>query len=172
MPTFRSRSECRSSRREAQRPPLSPDQDQVPPDTDRMASPLASDATAVVAAVRRQHNRFRPPIPRMVRSTADGPAIPGGRRLVVRDPGGIGRWLVVRTWVAEADTTSEARAAAASERGWPLTETVASLATEPPAAMSVSRPGRRARSTDFCPWLTSFWTRRMAESRSRHVGRR
>jgi hypothetical protein len=70
---------------------------------------------------------------------------------VVGDQGGTGRWLVVRTWVVEADTAGEARAAAASERGWPLTETVASLATEPPAAMPVSRPGRPAYSTDFCP---------------------
>jgi hypothetical protein len=30
----------------------------------------------------------------------------------------------VRAWVVEADTADEARAAAASERGWPLTETV------------------------------------------------
>jgi hypothetical protein len=74
-----------------------------------------------------------------------------GDCLVVRNPGGTGRWLVVRTWVVEADTASEARAAAASERGWPLTETVTSLATEPPAAMPVSRPGRPARSTDFLP---------------------
>jgi hypothetical protein len=77
-------------------------------------------------------------------------------RLVVGEPGGTGRWLVVRTWVVEADTAGEARAAAASERGWPLTETVASLATEPPAAMPVSRPGRPAYSTDFCPWPVAF----------------
>ena len=75
---------------------------------------------------------------------------------VVRDSGRTGRWLVVRAWVVEADTASEARAAAASERGWPLTETVASLATEPPAAMPVSRPGRPAYSTDFCPQLITF----------------
>jgi hypothetical protein len=64
----------------------------------------------------------------------------------------------VRTWVVEADTAGEARAAAAGERGWPLTETVTSLATEPPAAMPVSRPGRPARSTDFCPRLITFTT--------------
>jgi hypothetical protein len=58
--------------------------------------------------------------------------------------------------VVEADTAGEARAAAAGERGWPLTETVASLATEPPAAMPVSRPGRPAYSTDFCPLLITF----------------
>ena len=75
---------------------------------------------------------------------------------VVRDSGRAGRWLVVRAWVVEADTAGEARAAAAGERGWPLTETVASLATEPPAAMPVSRPGRPAYSTDFCPLLISF----------------
>jgi hypothetical protein len=75
---------------------------------------------------------------------------------VVRDRGGTGRWLVVRTWVVEADTAGEARAAAASERGWPLTETVTSLVTEPPAAMPVSRPGRPARSTDFCPQPITF----------------
>ena len=40
---------------------------------------------------------------------------------MARDSGGTGRWLVVRTWVVEADTAGEARAAAASERGWPLT---------------------------------------------------
>jgi hypothetical protein len=79
-----------------------------------------------------------------------------GAGLVVRDSGGTGRWLVVRTWVVEADTAGEARAAAASERGWPLTETVSSLATEPPAAMPVSRPGRPAFSTDFCPQLITF----------------
>jgi hypothetical protein len=78
--------------------------------------------------------------------------------LVVRGQKGTGRWLVVQTWVVEADTAGEARAAAASERGWPLSETVTSLATEPPAAMPVSRPGRPARSTDFCPRLITFTT--------------
>jgi hypothetical protein len=77
---------------------------------------------------------------------------------VARDSGETGRWLVVRTWVVEADTAGEARAAAASERGWPLTETVSSLATEPPAAMPVSRPGRPAFSTEFCPQLITFTT--------------
>ena len=86
-----------------------------------------------------------------------GLVVPGGSGLV-RDPGGTGRRLVVRTWVVEADTAGEARAAAAGERGWPLTETVTSLATEPPAAMPVSRPGRPARSTDFCPQLITFTT--------------
>ena len=71
-----------------------------------------------------------------------------------RHPGRTGRWLV-RTWVVEADTAGEARAAA-SEHGRPLTETVSSLATEPPAAMPVSRPGRPAYSTDFCPQLITF----------------
>ena len=75
---------------------------------------------------------------------------------MVRDSGRTGRWLVVRAWVVEADTAGEARAAAASERGWPLTETVASLATEPPAAMPVSRPGRPAYSTDFGPLHITF----------------
>jgi hypothetical protein len=74
---------------------------------------------------------------------------------VSRHPGRTGRWLVVRTWVVEGGTADEARAAA-SERGWPLTETVSSLATEPPAAMPVSRPGRPAYSTDFCPQLITF----------------
>jgi hypothetical protein len=83
--------------------------------------------------------------------------VPGRTLFVVRDSGGrTGRRLVVRTWVVEADTAGEARAAAASERGWPLTETVTSLATEPPAAMPVSCPGRPARSTDFCPQLITF----------------
>jgi hypothetical protein len=50
---------------------------------------------------------------------------------VVGNQKGTGRWLAVRTWVVEADTAGEARAAAASELGWPLTETDASLATEP-----------------------------------------
>jgi hypothetical protein len=77
---------------------------------------------------------------------------------VVRGQKDPGRWLVVRTLVVEADTAGEARAAAASERGWPLTETVTSLAIEPPAAMPVSRPGRPARSTDFCPRLITFTT--------------
>jgi hypothetical protein len=37
--------------------------------------------------------------------------------LVVGEPGGTGRWLVVRAWVVEADTAGETRATAASERG-------------------------------------------------------
>jgi hypothetical protein len=74
------------------------------------------------------------------------------------DRTGTARWLVVRTWVVEADTAREARAAPARERGWPLTETVTSLATEPPAAMPARRPGRPARSTDFCPLLITFTT--------------
>ena len=82
---------------------------------------------------------------------------------MVRDSGRTGRWLVVRAWVVEADTAGEARAAAASERGWPLTETFSSLATEPPAAMRVSRPGRPARSTDFCPQLITFTTEKACE---------
>jgi hypothetical protein len=85
--------------------------------------------------------------------SVDGPAVPEGADLLAGDQEGTGRWLVVRTWVVEADTASEARAAAASERGWLLTETVTGLATEPPAAMPVSRPSRPARSTDFCPRL-------------------
>jgi hypothetical protein len=72
--------------------------------------------------------------------------------------------------VVEADTAGEARAAAASERGWPLTETVSSLATEPPAAMPVSRPGRPAYSTDFCTSSSPSPARKTAESRSRRAG--
>jgi hypothetical protein len=103
----------------------------------------------------------------MVGSAVGGLVVPGGAELVARDSGGTGRWLVVRTWVVEADTAGEARAAAASERGWPLTETVSSLATEPPAAMPVSRPGRPAFSTDFCPQLITFTREEAGEEQVR-----
>jgi hypothetical protein len=113
-----------------------------------------------------RHDRYRQECPRPVGSAGGGLPCREG---CGESPSGEDWPLAGANVGGGGDTAGEARAAA-SEHGRPLTETVSSLATEPPAAMPVSRPGRPAYSTDFCPQLITFTREEDGREQSRRAG--